>query len=94
MDKLILTQLTFSEIMDGLRSIVREEMRSEREQVHDKKFLSTKEVCNMFSPKISRPTLSRYVKKGLIPQQRMEGRVWYSYSEVVQAIEKIKKYQQ
>lgn len=55
-------------------------------------FLSGKQVCQLFNPKISLPTLKNWSDKGLLIRHTIGNRVWYKKSEVMEAVKSIKKY--
>lgn len=75
------------------REIVREELLSAKEQELEDRLLSPDETCKLFKPAISLPTLQSYFKKGLIRKHYIGGRTWYKYSELMEDIKHIKRYQ-
>lgn len=54
--------------------------------------LSPKKTCRLFDPAISLVTLNSWVKKGYLVDYRIGGRVYFKYSEVLEAVKNLKKY--
>lgn len=57
------------------------------------KFLSPKETRKLFNPEISLVTLDAWAEKGYIRKYHIGGRTYYKYSEILQALKSLKKYQ-
>ena len=72
------------------RTIVREELAAAKEKDLHEKYLSPEEVCNLFVPKITKPTLASYVDKGLVTKHYFGGRTWFRYSEILQTLKPAK----
>lgn len=49
------------------------------------KLLSQDEVRQMFSPAISRMTLNRWMKSGLLPFYKVDAKIYFKYDEVLNA---------
>jgi hypothetical protein len=77
---------TTTEIAE-LRSMLAGFLKSQEDRL-----LSPAQACAIFSPKISRPTLKKWTDEGFIAQQRIGGRVFYKYSEVINAGRNLKRY--
>ena len=90
--QLILSQIPLSNILDGLREIVREEIKAEKERDLQEKFLSPAETAKLFHPPISKVTLSAWTKEGLLKDFRISGRVYYKYSEIIGAVKHLSRY--
>ena len=58
----------------------------------EERFLSPAETCKLFQPVISKMTLRKWTEDGRIEMNRIGGRVYYKYSEVLRAVTKIKRY--
>jgi predicted DNA-binding transcriptional regulator AlpA len=56
------------------------------------KLLSVQEARHLFHPAISRSTLHRWSREGKVPQHRIGSRVWYKQSELLLALQSLKKY--
>jgi hypothetical protein len=76
---------------ESIRNLVKTELTEITQKELKEKFLSPEETCKLFTPAISKPTLESYSKK-YFKKHYLGGRTWYKYSEVIEAIEKIKKY--
>ena len=59
MDKIILSPIELSELLDKVRQVVKEEVLASQKNQLEEKFLSPAEVCKLFTPKITRPTLNK-----------------------------------
>lgn len=89
---IILSPVPFSKLIEALRIVVREEVQAENIAKESSLLITGNEVRSLFKPAITRPTLTRYVRKGLINEKRIGGRIFYSKGEVMTAISKIKKF--
>jgi hypothetical protein len=90
------TDILLSAIRESLipefRQIIQEEIHSKLSQDLKEKYLSPDAVCEMFQPKISRGTLFNWDRDDRINSYLIGGRRLYKYSEVIEAIERLKKY--
>jgi len=94
---IILNGITFEQMGEILEPILRKVVRQELSQLLDKKedrFLSPKEACERFVPKISKTTLANWTSQGLINSYRIGGRVYYLFSEILEKAVTLKKYRQ
>ena len=92
MDKLLLSPIALDELISQVRIVVKEELASKQNEAMGEKFLSPADVCAMFQPSISKVSLSAWTKAGRLTAHRMGSRVFYKYSEVIEAITRLKKY--
>jgi hypothetical protein len=92
MDKIILSPIALDELISQVRSVVKEELQTKRNEDLGEKFLAPAQVCKMFQPSISLVSLSAWTKAGRLTAHRMGSRVFYKYSEIVLAVTKLKKY--
>jgi hypothetical protein len=53
---------------------------------------SPAEACKLFQPSISVQTLKKWTDAGLIPMQRLGGRIFYRYGNIVTAGANLNKY--
>jgi hypothetical protein len=90
-DQLVLTQVPVKDLIQLIKSAVREELLA-KDEAKEEQLISPDKVCSIFQPKITRPTLQSYTDQGLIKSYRLGGRVWYKYSEIMNAIREIKRY--
>lgn len=59
----------------------------------DERILSPKEVCALFEPQISTRTLFNWSDQGLIRKHYLGGKTFYKKSEILESLDKLKKYQ-
>lgn len=84
--------VSLDQLKNLLRDVVREEIKSDTQNSLSEKLLSPAEVCKMFQPAISKPTLSKWTDAGHLIMYRIGGRTYYKYSEVMEAAKTLKKY--
>jgi hypothetical protein len=92
MDNIILSPIPLDTLLQSLRSVIKEVIQAEQLNDLQEKLLSPAEACKIFQPKISKPTLASWSDKGLITERRMGGRIFYRYSELIEAAKTLKKY--
>ena len=90
-DQIILTPVPLNDLIQQIRNVVNEVITS-KSQGEEEQLISSEEACNVFKPKISRPTLASWSDQGLLKAYRLGGRVWYKHSEIIAAASQIKKY--
>jgi hypothetical protein len=89
----LFSPIPLGELLKTLKAEILEALSTKQEKELQEKLLSPTETCNLFYPKISKPTLIKYTKEGKLQEYRIGGRVYYKYSEVLQALKTLKKYQ-
>ena len=92
---IILNGISLEQMGEFLEPILRKIVHQELTQILDKqedRFLSPKETCDRFVPKISKTTLAAWTEQGLINQYRIGGRVFYLFSEIVEKAKTLKRY--
>jgi len=92
MDNLILSPVPIKDLIEQIREVVRAEVKSERQKEIGEKLLSPAEACKLFKPNISKVSLGKWTANGLIPMQKIGGRVFYKTSDILEAGTKLKKY--
>ena len=93
MDRMILSPIELSEFLSGFRSIIKEELQAQQKLQLEEKLLSPAEACKLFQPAISKQTLAAWTSQNLLQDHRFGGRVFYKYSEIIEAGKKLKRYQ-
>lgn len=83
----------YSELIPSLQHLIREEVRARQVEELQEKLLSPKETCKLFNPAISLVTLDTWADKGLLNKYHIGGRTYYKYSEVINSLQSLKKYQ-
>ncbi len=91
MNQQILTSISVDELTDKLRSVVSEELIKVKEREDLEKLLSPSETCNLFSPKISKTTLSTWTARGLLASIGIGGRVYYRKGDVLNRVAAMKR---
>lgn len=91
-NQVLLTQVSLSDIYEGIRQIIREEILADKTAILQDTLLSPAETCKLFKPPISKPTLTSWTKKGLLKDYPISGRVYYKYSEVMAAGKHLTRY--
>lgn len=92
MDKVLLSPIGLEDLISQVRIVVKEELASKQNAAMGEKFLSPADVCAMFQPSISKVSLSAWTKAGRLTAHRMGARVFYKYSEVIEAVTRLRKY--
>lgn len=90
MDKLIL--MPAEELIKQIREVIKEEVQVEQQKNVAAQLLSPAETCKIFSPAISKVTLQAWTAAGHLTRYEIGGRVYYRYSEVIEAAKNLKKY--
>lgn len=92
MQQISLTTVPVDTLESTLREIIRSELAYSKQADQDERMLSPSEVCSHFSPAISKTTLAKWTKQGLLTAYRIGGRVYYRSVEVNAAIKELKRY--
>ncbi|HEY8658806.1 MAG TPA: helix-turn-helix domain-containing protein [Hanamia sp.] len=92
MDNIILSPIPLDTLLQSLRSIIKEEIQAEQLNELQEKLLSPAEACKIFQPKISKPTLTKWADNGLIQERKIGGRIFFKYSDLIEAAKTLKKY--
>jgi len=90
-NQILITCTSPEQLIELLRPMFREEMKKLLEQ-KEEKLLSPAETCKIFEPHISKTTLTKWTKLGLIDEYRLGGRVGYKLSEILEKSKTLKKY--
>ena len=90
--QIIFSQMPISEIVEALRLVVREEIRTKLTEELVEKFLSPSEACRLFQPAISKVTLESWSRHGILKKYYFGNRVYYKYSEIIESATSVKKY--
>ena len=88
MENVILSPITLDDLMSNVRSIVKQELESERKlDLSSKEWLTSKEVQSLL--KISPVTLWKYDKQGITRPNKMGNRKRYRKDEVLSIMTKM-----
>lgn len=89
---LILSSVNLDTLLQAIRDIVKEEIKAQQLLELQERLFSPKETCELFRPKISLPTLVRWSHQEILPRHDLGGRVWYKYSDILNSLKTLKKY--
>src|SRR5690242_6949705 len=87
------SQFSLEDVLAGVASIVDEKLKVFKQQEAEEKLLSPAEACKLFHPEISMPTLKSWTKQELLKDYRFGNRVYYKYSEILEAGKTLRRYQ-
>ena len=79
-----LTQKEFFEEME--KRFPKLELDEKKHLAEDEPFIKIDEVCKIFN--VSKVTVFTWIKKGIIPCHRMNSRLYFKRSEVLEAMKK------
>lgn len=92
-NNIILSPIPVDQLTALLRGILKEEIRAKNEEELQAAYLSPQKTRKLFNPEISLVTLNTWSKKGLLNKHYISGRTYFLYSEVLEAVKSLKKYQ-
>ena len=92
-DQIILSSISIDQLKSVIADVVQEGIRASQSREEAAKFLSIAETCKLFKPSISRGTLHNWTKGGVLKSYPIGGKVFYKYSEILESMGRIKKYQ-
>ena len=90
-NQILLNGLTPEQLIDLFRPMIKAEMRQALLE-QEEKLLSPAETCKLFKPAITKATLAKWTKQGLLQEHRIGGRVFYLQSEILTSTKKLSKY--
>ena len=82
------------DLLEQFRLVIRQEVSAALEKKKSEQLLSPIEVCKLFKPNITRPTLDKLSREGGITKSYINSRVYYKYSDIMNALKTYKKYEQ
>jgi hypothetical protein len=92
MEQILLSPIPLEELFEKFKALIRAELQSELQLNEAEKLVSPSEVCAMFQPKISKPTLTKWTNDGRLKMYRIGSRTFYKKGEVLEAAKTMKKY--
>jgi excisionase family DNA binding protein len=87
---MILTPVSLTTIMDGLREIVRDELQQQSRADLSEKLMTAKEAADLL--RVSLVTLWQWEKQGRISKYSMGGRTYFKYSELMAGLDTLQRY--
>jgi hypothetical protein len=91
-DNSLLVTLTKADLKQLIKDAISEVTQTDESKTQAEELLSPAQAIKIFNPSISKVSLHRWTKDGLIPVHRIRGRVYYKRSEVIAAALTVKKY--
>ncbi len=84
--------LSPADLFSQIRDIVKQEVIASTSEQLKEQLLSPEKTRALFNPAITRQTLARWTKDGLLQAHYIGGRVYYKYSEVIESVMTLKRY--
>lgn len=93
--EVILSSIPVSSLIEMIDNAVEKSLSKKlvaKERVDESQLLSPNETCKLFEPAISRATLWRWDKAGILKSQKIGGRVFYVKTDVEEVAKNYTKY--
>lgn len=90
--QILLTPVPVQSMIDQIIAAINNAFETKQRLEFEEKLLTATETCKIFIPQIAKSTLSQWTTQGLIPVHRIGGRIFYKYSEVIDAAKRVRKY--
>jgi len=88
--QMILTPVSITSLMDGVREIVRAELQQQSRADLSEKLMTAKEAADLL--RVSLVTLWQWEKQGRISKYSMGGRTYFKYSELLAGLDTLQRY--
>ena len=79
-------------ILPELPAIIEAAIKKQSSEALNEKFLSIDETMKLFDPRPSRTTIYNWMDAGLLNSYTFGGKRYFKYSEVLESVQRIKKY--
>lgn len=87
----LFTTIPLADFKELLNNCIREQFENHKpEPPKDDEFITTNEAIKILG--VSKPTLHKWKTEGLIPFYRISSRIRFKKSEIIDAIQTVKKY--
>jgi excisionase family DNA binding protein len=87
---ILFSPVSLTTIMDGLREIVRDELKQQGRADLAEKLLTPKEAADLL--RVSMVTIWQWEKQGRIAKHSMGGRTYFKYSELMAGLDTLQRY--
>lgn len=94
MDSFILMPVPVDSLLIQIKEIVTDVLQEQKTIQEEDKLISPAEVCKIFEPAISLPTLASWTKNGWLISRKIGGRVFYNKKQVLEAGKTLKRFKQ
>jgi len=92
-NSLILTNVPVESLLEPFKDIVRRELEAHfSKNEEEEQLLSREEARKIFIPSVSKVTLIKWERLGLLYSYRIGGRIYYKRSEVILSAQQIRRY--
>jgi hypothetical protein len=89
--QMILTPVSITSLMDGVREIVRAELQQQSRADLSEKLMTAKEAADLL--RVSLVTLWQWEKDGRVKKHIMGGRAYYKHSEIMAGMDSLQRYE-
>jgi len=93
MQAVTITQISPPELEFLIENSLNKILQAQQKQQLGETLLSPAKTCKLFDPEISKVTLTAWTKQGLLNDYRIGGKIFYKYSEIIEAAKHLKRYQ-
>jgi len=92
-NSIALSQFSLEDVLAGVATIIDEKLKAFKQKEFEEKLISPAQAAKLFQPNVSLPTIKAWDRQGLLKSYRFGGnRVYYKYSEVIEAGKTLKRY--
>lgn len=92
MTELLFSQVPINDLVEMISRSVLDKIAPTQINNTDEQLISGDVARKVFSPEISRQTLSNWTRDGQLKSYRMGARIFYKRSEIIAAAKEMKKY--
>ena len=92
MDNIVLASFDLNKFKEDLAVMVAQTVKAVKTEELQDKLLAPAEAVKLFQPAITKVTLTAWTNQGLLQDYRFGGRVYYKYSEIMEAGKSLKRY--
>jgi excisionase family DNA binding protein len=90
MQQILLSPIELAELLEGFRSIVKDELKQQGRADLAEKLLTPKEAADLL--RVSMVTIWQWEKQGRITKHSMGGRTYFKYSELMAGLDTLQRY--
>ena len=83
-EKVIFTQIDLNDLTETIKKCVREELNRNKPSEKEDELLKIEDAVKMF--RVSKVTLHKWRKRGLLPFHRIASRIYFKKSELIAAL--------
>lgn len=83
-EKIIFTQIDLSDLTETIKKCVREELNRNKPVIKEDELLKIKDAIKILG--VSKVTLHKWRKKGILPYHRIASRIYFKKEELISAL--------